>query len=106
MATIKDVAKKAKVSITTVSRVLNQSSHTVNPQTKQRVLKVIEGLKYKPNILARGLLKKESLTICVIVPDISNSYYSEIAHEFDSGSFSRTVGNRLMSVWGRKREAM
>lgn len=80
MVTIRDVAKKAKISITTVSRVLNQSNHRVNPRTKQRVLRAIEELNYRPNILARGLLKKGTQTIGVIVPDISNSYYSEITH--------------------------
>jgi len=80
MNTIKDVAKKANTSITTVSRVLNDSPHSVNPRTREKVLKAVRELNYRPNILARGLVKKESRTIGVIVPDISNSYYSEITH--------------------------
>lgn len=84
MVTIKDVAKKANISITTVSRVLNQSTHTVNPKTKERVLKAVEELHYRPNFFARGLLKKGTQTVGVIVPDISNSYYSEITHGIEN----------------------
>ena len=78
MSTIKDVAKKANTSITTVSRVLNQSAHAVNPKTREKVLKAVEELHFRPNVLARGLVKKETQTVGVIVPDISNSYYAEI----------------------------
>jgi LacI family transcriptional regulator len=84
MNTIKDVAKKAHTSITTVSRVLNNSPHSVNPKTREKVLKAVRELNYRPNILARGLVMKESRTIGVIVPDISNSYYSEITHGIEN----------------------
>jgi LacI family transcriptional regulator len=78
MVTILEVAKKAGVSITTVSRVLNNSAHKVNKTTRERVLRVIESLDYQPNALAQSLLKNQSMTIGVIIPDISNPYYAEI----------------------------
>ena len=78
MVTILEVAKRANVSITTVSRVLNQSSHRVNDLTRAKVLKAIEELDYHPNALAQSLLKKRSMTIGIIIPDISNPYYAEI----------------------------
>jgi LacI family transcriptional regulator len=78
MVTIFEVAKKAGVSITTVSRVLNNSAHKVNKATRERVLWVIENLDYRPNALAQSLLKKRSMTIGIIIPDISNPYYAEI----------------------------
>ena len=78
MANIQDVASRAKVSIATVSRVLNESSHKVRPPTRQRVLAAVRHLDYRPNALARGLLMKKTMTIGIIIPDISNPYYAEI----------------------------
>jgi len=78
MVTILEVAKMANVSITTVSRVLNKSSHRVNKNTRAKVLKAIAELDYHPNALAQSLLKKRSMTIGIILPDISNPYYAEI----------------------------
>ena len=78
MPTILDVAKKAKVSIATVSRVVNNSSHKVNSSTKKKVLKAVREFDYRPNALAKGLLMKKTMTIGIIIPDISNPYYAEI----------------------------
>jgi len=78
MPTILDVADKARVSIATVSRVVNKSHHKVNRTTRERVLKVIRELDYRPNALAKGLLMKKTMTIGIIIPDISNPYYAEI----------------------------
>jgi LacI family transcriptional regulator len=78
MSTILDVALKARVSIATVSRVVNNSSHKVNSTTRKNVLKVIRELDYRPNALAKGLLMKKTMTIGIIIPDISNPYYAEI----------------------------
>ena len=78
MANISDVALKANVSIATVSRVVNESSHKVNPATRQKVLAAIRELDYRPNALAKGLLMKKTMTIGIIIPDISNPYYAEI----------------------------
>jgi len=78
MPTIMDVALKAKVSIATVSRVVNDSSHKVNSTTRKNVLNAIRELDYRPNALAKGLLKKKTMTVGIIIPDISNPYYAEI----------------------------
>lgn len=78
MTTIKDVAKKAGVSISTVSRVLTSRAH-VNEETKEKVIKVIEELNFKPNLIARGLKERRTNTIGLIIPDISNPYYPKIA---------------------------
>ncbi len=75
--TIKDVAKKANVSISTVSRVINDSKPVSN-EIKQRVLKVIEETGYTPNPVARSLVMKKSQLIGVIVPDISNLFIGEM----------------------------
>lgn len=70
--TIKDVAKAAGVSITTVSRVLNQYSD-VNPKTRVKVLKVVEQLGYRPNSVARSLVMNRTNTVGLVVSDLSRS---------------------------------
>jgi LacI family transcriptional regulator len=78
MPTIQDVARRAGVSIATVSRVINNSPHKVNQATRTRVLKAVRELDYRPNALAQGLILKKTMTIGIIIPDISNPYYAEI----------------------------
>lgn len=75
--TIKDVAKKSRVSISTVSRVMN-SPESVREDKRKRVLAAIKELNYSPNALARGLIYKKTQTIGALIPDISNSYVSEV----------------------------
>ncbi|MGL4797153.1 MAG: LacI family DNA-binding transcriptional regulator [Paraclostridium sp.] len=75
--TIKDVAKKAGVSISTVSRVINDSK-PVTDEVKQKVLDVIKETGYVPNPLARSLVTKKSQLIGVIVPEVSDSFVSEL----------------------------
>ena len=76
-STIKDVAKMADVSISTVSRVINDSK-PVSPEARRRVLHAIEVLDYKPNEVARSLVTKKSNIIGVIVNDIGNGYVSQV----------------------------
>lgn len=75
--TISDIAKEAKVSSATVSRVLNDSGY-VKEETKQRILAVIKEKNYVPSAIARSLSKSETNTIGIIVPDITNAYFGEI----------------------------
>ena len=75
--TIKDVAKLAGVSISTVSRVINNSK-PVSPEVRRKVLDAIKQLDYKPNEVARSLVTRKSNLIGVIVTDIGNSYVAEM----------------------------
>ena len=75
--TIKDVAKLAEVSISTVSRVINESK-PVSPEARRRVLHAIETLGYEPNEVARSLVTKKSNLIGVVVDDIGCNYVSQI----------------------------
>lgn len=77
MATIKDVAKKAHVSVATVSRVINQKGY-VNEETKQMVLQAIEELNYVPNELARSLFQKKSHIVAVMMPHLTSYYFSDL----------------------------
>ncbi|RDI44303.1 catabolite control protein A [Falsibacillus pallidus] len=76
--TIYDVAREANVSMATVSRVVNGNPN-VKPATRKKVLDVIERLGYRPNAVARGLASKKTTTVGVIIPDISNIFFAELA---------------------------
>ncbi|MDP4084498.1 MAG: LacI family DNA-binding transcriptional regulator [Bacillota bacterium] len=76
-STIKDVARKANVSIATVSRILNNKTG-FSEKTKIKVLRAIEELGYQPNALARGLINKNTQTIGVLIPTVSNMFSYEI----------------------------
>lgn len=75
--TLKDIAKKVKVSIKTVSRVINDEP-MVSKNTRVKVKAVIEELGYQPNLIARSLKKKRSNTIGIILPDIGNPAFTEM----------------------------
>ncbi len=76
--TIYDVAREAGVSMATVSRVVNNNPN-VKPQTRKKVFEAIERLGYRPNAVARGLASKKTTTVGVVIPDISNSVFAEVA---------------------------
>lgn len=77
MPNIKLVAKLAGVSVATVSRVLN-NSEKVSEQTLEKVKNAIEQLGYTPNILGRNLRTNKTMNILVLLPSLSNSFYSKI----------------------------
>lgn len=76
--TIYDVAREAGVSMATVSRVVNNNPN-VKPQTRKKVFEAIERLGYRPNAVARGLASKKTTTVGVVIPDISNANFAEVA---------------------------
>jgi len=75
-ATITDVARVAKVSIQTVSAVVNQR-HGISDPTRERVLHAIENLQYRPNGIASSLRAQKSHTIGVVIPTITNPFFPE-----------------------------
>lgn len=75
--TLKDIAAKAKVSIKTVSRVINNEP-MVSDSTRSRVEAVIGEMGYQPNLIARSLKKRKSNTIGLIMPDIGNPAFTEM----------------------------
>jgi len=76
-ATINDVAKRAGVSKTTVSHVIN-STRFVEEDTKQRVLRVISEIGYYPNLMARSLTTNRTGIIGLIVSDATNSFFGDV----------------------------
>jgi DNA-binding LacI/PurR family transcriptional regulator len=78
-----DVAKKAKVSVTTVSRVLN-GDENVKSSTRSRVQQVIEELKYYPNLHARSLAGGTSRTLGMIVSNLDNPFFLDVYRRFET----------------------
>jgi len=78
-ATIYNVALKAGVSLATVSRTLNNPDK-VKQETRERVLKVIEELGYKPNAFAKGLASRKSTSVAVVVPDMTRASVAEMVN--------------------------
>jgi len=76
--TIKDVAELARVHPSTVSRVINNDSR-ISEKTKEKVILIINKLGYTPNALARGLKTKRTYTLGILIPDITNPFFAEIA---------------------------
>ncbi len=91
--TIRDVAKKANVSVSTVSRVINQKGY-VHEDTKVLVEKIIDDLGFVPNQLARSLTSRSSKIIGVIVPHIGPSFYGDLLEGIETQA--ATYGYKIM----------
>lgn len=91
--TMKDVARKAGVSINTVSRALN-GKPDVNEDTKKRILEIADKLNYVPNFLAKGLVTKNTRTIGVIVSDNADPFFATIVKGVED--FARSKGYNII----------
>lgn len=80
--TLKDVANRLNLSVSTVSRVVNGKGY-VKEETRQRVLACLEACNYVPNEVARSLQARETMTIGVVVPDLCETYFGRIIKEID-----------------------
>jgi len=78
VSTIHEVARRAGVSTATVSRVMSGHKHAVSPETRERVMRVVTSLRYEPNSAAKNLRTLRSRKLLVMVPDISNPFFSLI----------------------------
>jgi LacI family transcriptional regulator len=84
-STIKEIAKELNLSISTVSRAL-RDSHEISIDTKNKVLAYAQSVNYRPNPIALGLKERKSHSICVIVPEISNTFYSDVINGIDTAA--------------------
>jgi DNA-binding LacI/PurR family transcriptional regulator len=80
--TIYDVAREAGVSIATVSKVINNTGR-ISEKTKEKVLKVMKDLNYQPSVVASALTGKRTFTIGLLIPDIANPFFAEIARSVE-----------------------
>ncbi len=85
-ATVKDVAERARVSVATVSRVLNGSS-SVDAELQARVVAAIAELQFRPNRLARNLRTNSTKTIAFVVPDIENPFFISVVRGVEEVAF-------------------
>lgn len=90
---ISDVARRAAVSPATVSRVLNGDPR-VGETYRARVLRAVEELDYRPNVLARNLRRQRTATIGVVVPDIENPHFGELVRSVEDQAFD--AGYRVL----------
>jgi LacI family transcriptional regulator, galactose operon repressor len=82
---IKEVARRANVSIATVSRVMNESE-AVTAETRDRVLAIITELNYKPNVIGRALVTQRTNLLGVILPDVHSEFFSELIRGIDKAA--------------------
>ncbi len=104
MVSIKDVAEKADVSISTVSRVLNGHPN-VSDEKKKQVSKAVDELDYIPNALARGLVTRSTYSVGILISDIANDFYSILVRSMEDvlnkeGYFT-VIGN---TDWNKEKE--
>ncbi len=102
--TIKDIAKKANVSYATVSRALNNKKG-VRGETGRKIREIAGELNYRPNAIARGLVKKQTHSFGLIIPDITNPFFPEVARGIEDGA--REAGYSIFlcnTNWEKNRE--
>lgn len=88
MPTIKDVAQLANVSVGTVSKVLSEDK-TVKKALRERVLKAVSDLNYRPNMAARALRTNRASIIGLVVPDITNPFFAQLAKDIEAEASRR-----------------
>lgn len=103
-ATIHDVAREAQVSIATVSRVLN-GADTVRGATLEKVKAALAKLQYVPHGGARSLVRRETRTIGVLLPDMHGEFFSEIIRGIDQVTRQRDYSLLVTSTHGDSRSA-
>jgi LacI family transcriptional regulator len=106
MITLKEIAEKCSVSITTVSNILNGKSN-VSEETKKRVLEVVKETGYRPNYMARGLRAAKTNSVGIIIDDLtefsSTGIIDGIMSYFDEHKYKAILENlRFYSKWGTK----
>jgi LacI family transcriptional regulator len=94
-ADIREVARRAGVSISTVSRYLNHK--VVSPAAERRIEEAIRELAYLPNRIARSLKMKRTMTLGMVIPDITNPYFPEVVKGVDSAA--RAAGFNLILAY-------
>ncbi len=89
MPTIKEIAEKANVSTATVSKVLNGKDKYISEKTRQRILEIVEKEGYIPNGIAKSLKIKKTKTIGLIIPDVMNPFFAEVARGAEDAAEER-----------------
>ena len=85
--TLADVAGEVGVSMMTISRVINNKGD-VSASTEERVLEAVNRLGYRPSSIARGLVTNQTLTLGLVVPDVGNPFFSDIARSAEHQAYA------------------
>ncbi len=105
--TLEEVARRARVSTATVSRVLNER-RAVKSSTRARVLKVMQELKYSPNLHAQSLAGGRSRSIGVIVSNIENPFFLDVYKTVEAGAhaagYERDHGEHRLQPGAARRQ--
>ncbi len=102
--TLHDVARLAGVSIKTVSNVIHDYPH-IRPDTREKVLAAIAELDYRPNLSARGLRSGRSGAIGLIIPDLRNAYFAELADAVMTAAHKRGLYVLIEQMGGADKQA-
>ena len=103
--TIKDIARRLDISYATVSRALNDR-YGVHPETKEKILAMAQEMNYFPNAIARGLVNKHTETIGLVIPDITNPFFPEVARGIEDRAEEKGYSVFLCNTnWEQEREA-
>lgn len=104
--TIKEVAKFAEVSVSTVSRVINNSGY-VGEKTRQKILEAMRTLNFEPSSIARGLVSGRTSTIGLLLPDVANPFFAEVARGTEEAAIKKGFTVILCNTdWSLEREKM
>jgi len=101
--TIKDVANEAKVSVSTASRVINDSGY-VSDEARAKVKKAIKTLGYVPNSIVRSLKQRQTFSIGLIVADIGNPFFAELAQAVERAARERGYSVLLINTDGKSHQ--
>src|SRR5262249_16109334 len=97
--TITDVAREARVSVASVSRVVNGHPN-VTPETRQRIIEVVDRLRYVPHTAARSLITKRPHVIGVLLPDLYGGFFPELIRGIDAAARQHGLHLLLSSSHG------
>jgi LacI family transcriptional regulator len=95
--TITEIAQKSGVSVSTVSRVLNNSP-SVSPKKRERIQRIIDEHNYTPSIFARGMINHKTKNIGVILPDITNPYFASLFLQVESFALKNMYATLLFNT--------
>src|ERR1700677_2507993 len=87
--TMRQIAERAKVSIGTVSHVINETA-TVRPKLRERVLEAIRSMGYQPSALAQGLRKNRTNMLGMVIPDITNPFFPSVVRCAGAVAYTRS----------------
>ncbi len=94
---IKDISKMTGISIATVSRVINGNGR-YSKETEEKVKAVIKEYNYTPNMIAKGLRTKKMDTIGIVVPDITNEFFTKLIHEMETSLFAASYSTFICNT--------